>query len=70
MGTNYTTHDGTCIQDYVDVSDLVNAHVKALQKATPCKVGIYNVSIGKSRSAKEISAFKKNRWIHFKFEIS
>jgi UDP-arabinose 4-epimerase len=46
-GTDYKTHDGTCIRDYIDVTDLVDAHVKALEKAMPGKVGIYNVGTGK-----------------------
>lgn len=46
-GTDYKTLDGTCIRDYIDVTDLVDAHVKALSKATPGKVGIYNVGTGK-----------------------
>lgn len=46
-GTDYTTHDGTCVRDYIDVTDLVDAHVKALAKAEAGKVGIYNVGTGK-----------------------
>nr|CAD1834594.1 unnamed protein product [Ananas comosus var. bracteatus] len=46
-GTDYPTADGTCIRDYIDVTDLVDAHVKALDKAEPKKVGIYNVGTGK-----------------------
>lgn len=46
-GTDYKTSDGTCIRDYIDVTDLVDAHVKALEKAQPHKVGIYNVGTGK-----------------------
>ena len=45
-GTDYPTTDGTCIRDYIDVTDLVDAHVKALDKAQPGKVGIYNVGTG------------------------
>lgn len=30
FGTDYDTRDGTCIRDYVHVSDLADAHVKAL----------------------------------------
>ncbi|XP_059288153.1 UDP-arabinose 4-epimerase 1-like [Lycium ferocissimum] len=52
-GTDYKTADGTCIRDYIDVTDLVDAHVKALEKARPGKVGIYNVGTGKGRSVKE-----------------
>jgi UDP-glucose 4-epimerase len=30
FGTNYPTPDGTCIRDYIHVSDLVRAHSDAL----------------------------------------
>ena len=39
-GKDKKTEDGTCIRDYIDVTDLVDAHVKALEKAEPGKVGI------------------------------
>uniref|UniRef100_A0A7N0T459 NAD(P)-binding domain-containing protein n=1 Tax=Kalanchoe fedtschenkoi TaxID=63787 RepID=A0A7N0T459_KALFE len=59
-GTDYKTVDGTCVRDYIDVTDLVDAHVKALEKAKPHKVGIYNVGTGKGRSVKEfVEACKK-----------
>jgi UDP-glucose 4-epimerase len=32
FGTDYPTPDGTCIRDYVHVSDLADAHVKALER--------------------------------------
>ncbi|WP_269585977.1 UDP-glucose 4-epimerase GalE [Roseibium sp. Sym1] len=31
FGTDYDTPDGTCIRDYIHVSDLADAHVRALQ---------------------------------------
>ena len=31
FGTDYSTEDGTCIRDYVHVSDLADAHLKALK---------------------------------------
>lgn len=30
FGTDYATHDGTCVRDYIHVSDLATAHVQAL----------------------------------------
>jgi UDP-glucose 4-epimerase len=32
FGTDYPTPDGSCIRDYIHVSDLVDAHVKALER--------------------------------------
>ncbi|MDZ5698790.1 UDP-glucose 4-epimerase GalE [Chelativorans sp. M5D2P16] len=32
FGDDYPTHDGTCVRDYIHVSDLVNAHYLALQR--------------------------------------
>ena len=31
FGTDYPTKDGTCIRDYIHVTDLVNAHILALE---------------------------------------
>ncbi|KAK6287007.1 hypothetical protein POUND7_013186 [Theobroma cacao] len=52
-GTDYKTPDGTCIRDYIDVTDLVDAHVKALAHAQLGKLGIYNVGTGQGKSVKE-----------------
>jgi UDP-glucose 4-epimerase len=32
FGTDYPTHDGTCIRDFIHVSDLVDAHLLALKR--------------------------------------
>lgn len=31
FGTDYPTPDGTCVRDYIDVSDLADAHLRALE---------------------------------------
>lgn len=68
-GTDYKTADGTCVRDYIDVTDLVDAHVKALAHAKPKKVGIYNVGTGKGRSVKEfVEACKKATGMDIKVE--
>ncbi|XP_039023498.1 probable UDP-arabinose 4-epimerase 3 [Hibiscus syriacus] len=68
-GTDYKTDDGTCIRDYIDVTDLVDAHVKALQHAKPRIVGIYNVGTGTGRSVKEfVEACKKATGVDIKVE--
>ncbi|WCJ24396.1 UDP-glucose 4-epimerase [Euphorbia peplus] len=69
-GTDYKTHDGTCIRDYIDVTDLVDAHVKALEKAVPRKVGIYNVGTGQGRSVKEfVEACKRATGVDIKVDF-
>ncbi|KAE9452399.1 hypothetical protein C3L33_15701, partial [Rhododendron williamsianum] len=69
-GTDYKTTDGTCIRDYIDVTDLVDAHVKALEKAKPEKVGIYNVGTGRGRSVNEfVEACKKATGVNIKVDF-
>ncbi|KAG5562339.1 hypothetical protein RHGRI_005165 [Rhododendron griersonianum] len=69
-GTDYKTTDGTCIRDYIDVTDLVDAHVKALEKAKPGKVGIYNVGTGRGRSVNEfVEACKKATGVNIKVDF-
>ncbi|XP_047957660.1 UDP-arabinose 4-epimerase 1 [Salvia hispanica] len=69
-GTDYKTSDGTCIRDYIDVTDLVDAHVKALEKAKPGHVGIYNVGTGKGSSVNEfVAACKKATGVPIKVEF-
>ncbi|EFJ08237.1 hypothetical protein SELMODRAFT_429034 [Selaginella moellendorffii] len=53
MGTDYDTKDGTCIRDYIHVTDLVDAHVKALAHASEGTVKVYNVGTGVGVSVKE-----------------
>ncbi|XP_008378354.3 probable UDP-arabinose 4-epimerase 2 isoform X1 [Malus domestica] len=68
-GTDYETADGTCVRDYIDVTDLVDAHVKALANAQPGKVGIYNVGTGKGSSVKEfVEACKKATGVDIKVD--
>jgi UDP-arabinose 4-epimerase len=68
-GTDYPTPDGTGIRDYIDVTDLVDAHVKALGKAESGKVGIYNVGTGRGRSVKEfVEACKKATSVEIKVD--
>lgn len=50
FGTNYPTADGTCVRDYIHVSDLADAHVLALN-ALAARTGVadvYNLGCGGS----------------------
>lgn len=60
FGTDYPTHDGTAIRDYIHVADLADAHVKALQylmKANPS--AIINLGTGKGATVKEVVAIAR-----------
>lgn len=61
FGTDYDTKDGTCIRDYVHVSDLAIAHVKALEYITREKESItVNLGSGKGLTVFEmLSAARK-----------
>jgi len=55
FGTDYSTKDGTCIRDYIHVTDLVDAHILALKKLfSTNKSNYYNLGNGKGYSVKEI----------------
>ncbi len=62
FGNNYSTRDGTCIRDYIHVSDIARAHVDALrflQKQKNC-CEIFNLGSGKGVTVLElIQAFEK-----------
>jgi UDP-glucose 4-epimerase len=54
-GTDYPTSDGTCIRDYVHVSDLAQAHLLALERLL--KEGdsaVYNLGNNKGYSVREV----------------
>jgi UDP-arabinose 4-epimerase len=56
MGTDYPTPDGTCVRDYIHVTDLAIAHVSALQYVEKAgkNFSCFNLGTGKGISVKEI----------------
>jgi len=57
FGTDYPTPDGTCIRDYVHVSDLAEAHVLAMDALLAGKtLGARNLGTGVGRSNREVLA--------------
>ena len=54
-GSDYPTKDGSCIRDYIHISDLASAHVVALEKVFSTKVDeVYNVGSGTGYSVTEM----------------
>jgi UDP-arabinose 4-epimerase len=54
FGSDYDTEDGTCIRDYVHVTDLASAHVAALSAAHPGKFAAYNLGTGAGSSISQV----------------
>ncbi len=71
FGTDYDTPDGTCLRDYIHVSDLAQAHMDALAHLRKGgDSGIFNCGYGKGYSVLDViaavekahgSSFKVNR---------
>jgi UDP-glucose 4-epimerase len=53
-GTDYPTPDGTCIRDYVHVSDLIDAHITVMNALKSGEHRFYNLGIGKGLSVRQI----------------
>jgi UDP-glucose 4-epimerase len=55
FGTDYATPDGTCIRDYIHVTDLADAHILALKRLmNGGDSGVFNLGIGQGFSVLEI----------------
>lgn len=55
FGDDYDTHDGTCIRDYIHVTDLADAHILALKDLLDGgKSDVYNLGSEKGFSVLEI----------------
>jgi UDP-glucose 4-epimerase len=54
FGTDYPTPDGTCVRDYVHVSDLAGAHLLVLEALKEKQRLIYNLGNGRGFSVREV----------------
>lgn len=54
-GNDYNTHDGTCVRDYIHVSDLAEGHLQALNYLLDGgNTNVFNLGTGKGFSIMEI----------------
>ena len=57
FGDDYPTTDGTCIRDYIHVSDLADAHVRALNQLEHRQgLEAFNLGTGQGLSVREVLA--------------
>ncbi|MFI8104109.1 UDP-glucose 4-epimerase GalE [Streptomyces sp. NPDC086023] len=54
FGDDYPTPDGTCVRDYIHVADLAEAHLAALETATPGEHLVCNLGNGSGFSVREV----------------
>ncbi len=55
FGTDYPTRDGTCIRDYVNVEDLADAHIKALEYLEKGgRTDFFNLGTNSGSSVREV----------------
>lgn len=55
FGDDYSTEDGSCIRDYIHVTDLAEAHILAVEKLRKDNTSsTYNLGNGKGFSVKEV----------------
>jgi UDP-glucose 4-epimerase len=73
-GNDYKTRDGSCIRDYIHVTDIADAHIKALDFVMKGKnednVSIFNLGTGNGVTVLEaIRAFEKVSGLKLNYEI-
>ncbi|MFH1589178.1 MAG: UDP-glucose 4-epimerase GalE [archaeon] len=56
FGNDYDTRDGTCIRDYIDINDLVEAHILALDVDYK---GVINLGTSNGITVKELISFSE-----------
>lgn len=74
FGNDYDTRDGTAVRDYIDVNDLADAHVKAMQRLLNGKnksnLEFFNLGSGTGSTVLEIvNAFEDANGLKINYEI-
>jgi len=54
FGDDYDTPDGTCVRDYIHVTDLADAHLRALAACQPGRHRVYNLGSGEGFSVRQV----------------
>jgi len=54
FGDDYPTPDGTCVRDYIHVTDLADAHLRALAACRPGQHRVYNLGNGTGFSVRQV----------------
>jgi UDP-glucose 4-epimerase len=74
FGNDYNTPDGSCIRDYIDVTDLAKAHVSAIKRlinsTNTQRIEFFNIGTGNGASVFEVvNTFEKATGIKVNYKI-
>jgi UDP-glucose 4-epimerase len=74
FGTDYDTKDGSCVRDYIHVSDIAHAHTLAVHKSInrelPTNCELYNLGTGTGVTVLElIKAFEKVSGVALNYDL-
>jgi UDP-glucose 4-epimerase len=74
-GYDYDTRDGSCIRDYIHVTDIAEAHIKAMnyliEGKNEAKYEVYNLGTGKGVTVLEaIKAFEKVSGVKLNYKLA
>jgi UDP-glucose 4-epimerase len=54
-GNDYPTKDGTCVRDYIHITDLIDAHILAMNKLREgCNSDVFNLGNGNGFTVKDM----------------
>ena len=75
FGDDYPTPDGSCIRDYIDVTDLAKAHVKAIdrmiQGRSKSEYEVFNIGTGRGVSVLElVKGFERVNGVKLNYRIA
>jgi UDP-glucose 4-epimerase len=71
-GTDYPTRDGSCVRDYIHVSDIARAHVQALEylDRSGARHDVFNLGLGDGVTVLELlQAFERATGVRLKFRL-
>lgn len=74
FGNDYNTPDGSCVRDYINVTDLAKAHVMAIGRLINCtnsdRYEFFNVGTGKGASVLEVvNTFEEATGVRLNYKI-
>jgi len=72
FGSDYSTHDGTCIRDYIHIMDLIDGHISVMNhmKDINNEFNVFNLGTGKGYSVMEmIKTLEQVSGVKIKYEL-